>query len=270
LAFLLSGSLHLDQFFALLEQSFQEELLLTFREKRATKKVISAELKELGIENRELTNTFVDLNILKNVKPYLLLIESPHHDFIFAMAYQLFTLSTSSENITTAVQRASKIIFALKSFARYEQSGEKTTAHLCEGLETVFTLYHNQIKQGIKVIKEYADLPPIKCYPDELNQVWTNILHNALQAMDYKGILKVTLSQQDNYAVVAMTDSGQGIPPEIKEKIFTPFFTTKVAGEGSGLGLDIVKKIIDKHDGKIAVESEVGRGTTFSVWLPME
>ena len=139
-----------------------------------------------------------------------------------------------------------------------------------EGLETVLTLYNNQIKQSVELIKEYADLPPIRCYPDELNQVWTNILHNALQAMDYKGTLIVTISQQDNNAVVAITDSGQGIPSEIKEQIFTPFFTTKAAGEGSGLGLDIVKKIIDKHDGKIEVDSQVEKGTTFSVWLPLE
>jgi signal transduction histidine kinase len=257
-------------FFNLLEQSLQGELTLTFREKRAAKKVISAELEQLGIKNQGLTDTFVSLNICKNVSPYLSLLESSHRDLIFAKAYQLSTLTRSTENIATAVERASKVIFALKTFARYEQSGEKTKARLHEGLETVLTLYHNQIKQGIELIKEYADLPPILCYPDELNQVWTNILHNALQAMDYKGTLTVALSQQDNYVVVAITDNGQGIPPEIKAQIFTPFFTTKAAGEGSGLGLDIVKKIIDKHEGKIEVDSEVGKGTTFSVWLPME
>jgi len=81
--------------------------------------------------------------------------------------------------------------------------------------------------------------------------------------------LKVAISQRDNYAVVSITDSGKGIPDDMKDQIFTPFFTTKGAGEGSGLGLDIVKKIVDKHDGKIEVESEVGKGTSFSILLPL-
>jgi len=258
-------------FFALLEHSLQNQVILTLKEKRVAKKTLTSELKQCGIANpRAFTDTFISLGIYAQVVQYLPLLQDANSEFVFDVAYKLSTLTRSTENITTAVERVSKIIFALKAFARYDQSGEKTTASLQEGLETVLMLYHNQIKQGIELIKEYADLPPILCYPDELNQVWTNILHNALQAMDYKGTLKVVISPQDNYAVVAITDSGQGIPSEIKEQIFTPFFTTKAAGEGSGLGLDIVKKIIDKHDGKIEVDSEVGQGTTFSVWLPME
>ena len=260
-----------NTFLALLEHSLQNQVILTVKEKRAAKKTLTAELKQCGITNsRTFTDTFISLGIYAQVEQYLPLLQNANSKFVFEIAYKLSTLTRSTKNITTAVERASKVVFALKTFARYDQSGEKTTASLQEGLETVLTLYNNQIKQSVELIKEYADLPPIRCYPDELNQVWTNILHNALQAMDYKGTLIVTISQQDNNAVVAITDSGQGIPSEIKEQIFTPFFTTKAAGEGSGLGLDIVKKIIDKHDGKIEVDSEVGFGATFSVWLPME
>jgi len=260
-----------ETFFALLEHSLQNQVILTVKEKRAAKKTLTAELKQCGIANsRTFTETFISLGIYAQTDQYLPLLQDANRDFVFETAYQLSTLTRSTENITTAVERASKVIFALKTFARHDQGGEKTVANLQEGLETVLTLYHNQIKHGVELIKESTDLPPILCYPDELNQVWTNILHNALQAMDNKGTLKVALSQQDNYAIVAITDSGQGIPADIKEQIFTPFFTTKAAGEGSGLGLDIVKKIIDKHDRKIEVDSEVGFGTTFSVWLPME
>ena len=258
-------------FFALLDRSLQNQVILTVKEKRAVKKTLTAELKQCGIANpRVFTETFISLGLYAQADQYLPLLQDANCDFVFETAYQLSTLTRSTENITTAVERASKVIFALKTFARYDQKGEKTVANLQEGLETVLTLYHNQIKQGIELIKEYDEIVPISCYPDELNQVWTNILHNALQAMDNKGTLKVAISQQDNYAVVAITDSGQGIPTDIKEQIFTPFFTTKGAGEGSGLGLDIVKKIVDKHDGKIEVDSEVGFGTTFSVLLPME
>ncbi len=260
-----------ETFFALLDHSLQNQVILTVKEKRAVKKTLTAELKQWGIANpRVFTETFISLGIYAQVDQYLPLLQDANCDFLFETAYQLSTLTRSTENITTAVERASKVIFALKTFARYDQKGEKTVANLQEGLETVLTLYHNQIKQGIELIKEYADLPPMLCYPDELNQVWTNLLHNALQAMDHKGTLKVAISQQENYAIVAITDSGQGIPADIKEQIFTPFFTTKAAGEGSGLGLDIVKKIIEKHEGKIEVDSEVGFGTTFSIWLPME
>ncbi|MDM8558741.1 ATP-binding protein [Candidatus Parabeggiatoa sp. HSG14] len=259
-----------DIFFALLEHSLQNRVILTIKEKRAAKKTLTTELKQCGIANpRTFTDTFISLGIYAQLDQYLPLLQNANSDFVFEIAYKLSTLTRSTENIIAAVERAAKVVFALKTFARHDKSGEKTTAHLQEGLETVFTLYHSQIKQGIKLIKEYADLPPILCYPDELNQVWTNILHNALQAMDYKGSLKVTISQQDNYAVVAITDSGQGMSPEIQEKIFTPFFTTKSAGEGSGLGLDIVQKIVEKHEGKIEVDSEIGKGTTFSVLLPI-
>jgi signal transduction histidine kinase len=109
----------------------------------------------------------------------------------------------------------------------------------------------------------------VRCLPDELNQVWTNLVHNALQAMDHKGTLTVGLSREGGEAVVSIGDTGCGIPEEIRSRIFDAFFTTKAAGEGTGLGLDIVRKIVEKHQGRIEVDSEVGRGTTFTVRLPI-
>ena len=133
----------------------------------------------------------------------------------------------------------------------------------------MLTLYYNQLKQGIEVIKNYPeDLPKIPCYPDELNQVWTNLIHNAIQAMESKGTLTIDVKQQQENILVSIIDSGKGIPAEILPKIFQPFFTTKPAGEGSGLGLDIVKKIVDKHRGTISFQSVPGN-TTFTVQLPI-
>ena len=139
---------------------------------------------------------------------------------------------------------------------------------LKDSLETVLTIYHNQIKRNTVLVTEYQDLEDIYCFPDELNQVWTNLIHNALQAMEYKGTLTITLEAAGEYQRVVVKDSGHGIPEEIREKIFSPFFTTKKAGEGSGLGLDIVKKIVDKHHGKIEVDSTVGEGTAFAIYIP--
>lgn len=143
-----------------------------------------------------------------------------------------------------------------------------TDSDLTGGIETVLTLYQNQMKHGIEVIRNFEELPSVLCYPDELNQVWTNLVHNAIQAMENKGTLQIDVRSRNDRAVVTVTDSGNGIPDEIRERIFEPFFTTKPAGEGSGLGLDIVRKIIEKHRGEIRVESEPGK-TAFSVILPI-
>ncbi|MFQ3584917.1 MAG: ATP-binding protein [Cyanobacteriota bacterium] len=120
----------------------------------------------------------------------------------------------------------------------------------------------------MEVIRDFQPLPEILCYPDELNQVWTNLIHNAIQAMEGKGQLQVRAYPQGSEAVVEIIDSGPGIPAELRERIFEPFFTTKPAGEGSGLGLDIVRRILDKHQGRIEVESQPGR-TCFRILLPL-
>ena len=118
-------------------------------------------------------------------------------------------------------------------------------------------------------VRNFGDVPLVHCLPDELNQVWTNLVHNALQAMGRTGMLTIALRQEGGDVLVSVGDTGCGIPPELRERIFDAFFTTKPAGEGTGLGLEIVRKIIEKHGGRIAVESEVGRGSTFTVSLPV-
>ena len=199
----------------------------------------------------------------------MLLLQDADSENILQVAYQFASVQKSTRTIITATERAAKVVFALKSYARYDRTGEKIQAKIIDGIETVLTLYHNQLKQGVEIVKNYeANLPAIACYPDELNQVWTNLIHNALQAMDYKGAIAIDVTEFDKNIRVSISDTGQGIPPEIKPKIFDPFFTTKPAGEGSGLGLDIVRKIVDKHNGKIEVESVPGQ-TTFTVLLPI-
>lgn len=258
-----------QDFLTLLQQSLQQESTFSTKEERQFKRALRRQLEESAIENADvIADRLVIMGISQDIEPFLPLLRKPDSSQILALAYKLSELKRGTMTINTATERASKVVFALKTYARYDQTGEMTPANLTEGIETVLTLYHNQLKKGVEVVRNYDDLPTMLCYPDELNQVWTNLIHNALQAMDYQGTLTLSVMAVEQQAKISIADTGKGIPQEIQEKIFEPFFTTKPAGEGSGLGLDIVKKIIEKHDGKITVESEPGC-TTFNVFLPI-
>lgn len=256
--------------FNLSHYSLQQKSTFSSREKRKFKRSITKALSEENIANPDLlADTLVDLGVYEDLTYLLPLLKDQDGEEILNMAYQISSVEKSAQTIKTATDRAAKVVFALKTYARHDQIGEKTETNITEGIDTILTLYHNHLKHGVEVIQNYDDqLPSILAYPDELNQVWTNVIHNALQAMDNQGTLKIDAFPQENHVLVRITDSGVGIPPDILPKIFEPFFTTKSIGEGSGLGLDIVQKIIQKHEGKIEVKSIPGQ-TTFTVLLPM-
>jgi signal transduction histidine kinase len=258
-------------FFALVSKSSQQTALLSSQEKRQLKKTLKHQIEIHAINNADsIASVLVNIGVVGDeIHPLLPLLQDPNSPTILKTVYDLVSVQKSTRTITTATERAAKVVFALKNYARYDYSGEKVQANITEGIETVLTLYHNQIKQGVELRRNYEPLPLLLCYPDELNQVWTNLVHNALQAMDYKGTLRIDAIKQNTNLIVSITDSGQGISAEIMPKIFEPFFTTKPLGEGSGLGLDIVKKIIEKHQGSISVNSVPGK-TTFTVSLPLE
>ncbi len=139
-----------------------------------------------------------------------------------------------------------------------------------EGLDDTLVMLSSKLREGIKVDLNYAeDLPSIQGYGSELNQVWTNLIDNAIGAMDGKGALELKAYRDDDWVVVEVADSGPGIPIEAREKIFDPFYTTKAPGEGTGLGLNISHGIIvKKHRGQISVDSKPG-ATRFTVKLPI-
>ena len=258
-----------QHFFALLEKSMQKDTHLSTRETRRIKKNLMAQLAVHEIENSEaIANILVSIGIKEDLEPFLGLIKDPKGENILKIADQFAKVQTSTRTISIASERAAKVVFALRTYARYDLSEKKVEANIPEGIETVLILYSNLLKRGVQVIRNYApDLPAILCYPDELNQVWTNLVHNGIQAMAENGTLTIDVSQKYNWIQVKITDSGKGIEPEIVPKIFNPFFTTKPVGEGNGLGLNIVQKIITKHQGKIEVQSVPGK-TTFTVSLP--
>ncbi len=247
-----------------------DTLQLSSRERRQHKRRMIPVLEGLSITNPDgWADSLIDIGVLGELESFLPLLQSQAGLEVIELAHQLALLERSTHTITTAIERAAKVVFALKTYARFDQSGEKVVAQVTDGIETVLTLYHNKLKHGVEVSRNYDPVPLIPCYPDELTQVWTNLIHNALQAMEERGRLDIWVKNLGQSIQVQVTDSGSGIPDEVMPRIFEPFFTTKPIGEGNGLGLDIVRKIIDKHQGTIAVESRPG-ATTFTITLPVE
>ncbi len=166
-------------------------------------------------------------------------------------------------------ERVKVIVQDLKDFSHIDQA-EVKFFNVNEGLESTLNIVWNEIKYKAKVQKEYGDVPEIRCFPMQLNQVFMNLLVNAAQAIDKDGLIKIKTFATDKHVVIQIADNGAGIPKEIRGKIFDPFFTTKDVGKGTGLGLSTAYNIIKKHNGQIEVESEVGKGTCFTIRLPLE
>ena len=163
----------------------------------------------------------------------------------------------------------SDMVKALKSYAYMDQAPQQEV-DIHDGIEDTLTIMRHRLTQAIAVRREYdRSLPRLQVYGSELNQVWTNIIDNAVDAMEGCGDLVISTRREGDYAVVEITDSGPGIPPEIQSRLFEPFFTTKPVGQGTGLGLDIAYRIVvNRHGGTILVNSQP-RATTFQVRLPL-
>ncbi len=159
------------------------------------------------------------------------------------------------------------IVSDLKNFAHIDRK-ELQEADLNKCIESTLNIIWNELKYHCKVEKKFAELPMILCYPQQINQVLMNLMINAGQAIEDKGVITIETLAESEGVVCRISDTGKGIPPEIKDKIFDPFFTTKDVGKGTGLGLHIVFGIIKKHNGSIKVDSEMRKGTTFTVFLP--
>jgi two-component system NtrC family sensor kinase len=257
-------------FLRLMKMIQKSKSSLTSKEKRVFKKEIRSKLEAAKIDNTHaITELIIYLNLHEEIDTIIPLLDFEDIEFVLKALKDIYSVRKNSENIKMAVDKASKIVFALKTFAHKDQGGEKEKANLIDNIETVLTLQDNQLKQGIEIIRRYDEIPLINCYPDELIQVWTNLISNAIQAMNNKGVLTISVKNENENVKIGLKDTGMGIPNEIKDKIFEPFFTTKKAGEGTGIGLDLVTKIIEKHDAKLDLESEVGVGTTFIITLPI-
>ena len=258
-------------FVALISHTQGTDYVFNSREERALTRNLVSDMKDLQLEDVSFkARVMVNLRANAQIHQYLHLLQHAQSRSILNAANNIATVLHSSANIIAAVDKVSKVVFALKSYSRSDQAGLYVDVHLKEGLETILTIYQNHFKADMQLVRQYEDQPKVYCFPDEINQVWTNLVYNALQAMTFKGCLTLGLRTEGAYAVVQVSDTGPGIPEENRERIFEAFFTTKPAGEGSGLGLDIVKRVVEKHKGHITLQTELGVGTTFSVFLPLD
>jgi signal transduction histidine kinase len=188
---------------------------------------------------------------------------------VLEYAIRLLYLERSNRSLGVAHEKILTLLEALKSYARSEQpDSPRVETQVDQGLDTVLTLYARGPKKELEVIRDFQQVPAVEARPDELIQVWTNLVQNALHAMGGVGRLTVGLKYQPPWVVVTVDDSGPGVPKDLRDRIFTPFFTTKEKGQGTGLGLGLVHRIVGESGGKVEVGDAPGGGARFTVRLP--
>jgi signal transduction histidine kinase len=258
-------------FIKMVERSLNFDGQLTSREERQYKKDMTSNLEAAGIVNASaMASDLVKIGLFDKYDEFMPIFKNEHAKEIVEMVGALGKLRVNLSNIDTAVSKTQKIVFALKSYSHKSFDEKPEPVNIIDNIETVLTIYNNQLKHGVTVVKNMDEsLPMVMGLPDELNQVWTNIIHNSIQAMENKGTITIDVFKENNMACIRLADNGPGIPEEYQKKIFEAFFTTKRQGEGSGLGLDICRKIIEKHKGSLILEESRPGRTAFLVKIPI-
>ena len=192
-------------------------------------------------------------------------------DFATVLEWVINNLSTERMvgEIHTSAERISTLIKSIKEYSHMDRSRDRQDVDINSGLQSTVTMLRHKVKHAkIEIEENYcSSIPHLSGMPGELNQVWTNIIDNAIDAMEDGGMLSVSTDWYEPNICVQISDTGPGIPEEIRNQIFDPFFTTKSVGKGTGLGLDIVNKIVTRHNGRIELDSKPG-STTFNIILP--
>jgi len=186
------------------------------------------------------------------------------------VAFSDLTSETKSlmKNIKRGGEKVAEIVKSLRTFSRLDEYDLKRI-NLHENLDATLTLLNNRIGHGVEIRKKYGEHIEIECFPGKLNQVFLNILNNAIDATGDKGTITIQTQKVSDNCRISISDTGKGIPDELKDRIFEPFFTTKEIGKGKGLGLSTAHSIIEEHQGTIKVESETGKGSTFIILIPL-
>ncbi|MEM9291731.1 MAG: ATP-binding protein [Acidobacteriota bacterium] len=173
-------------------------------------------------------------------------------------------------DIGSAAQRISTLVASVKAYSHMDRSSDRQPTDIVQGMESTLTMLGHKLRtKNLQIQRQFApDLPLVPAHPGELNQVWTNLIDNAVDALEDGGTITVGAVANDEMVKVTIEDNGSGVPEDIQRRVFEPFFTTKPMGEGSGLGLDIVQRIVDQHQGQLRLDSVPGR-TVFTVCVPL-
>ncbi|TGK03189.1 GHKL domain-containing protein [Leptospira langatensis] len=266
-----------------LRKSFEVALLHILRDRKKNqpmeskdkfrvKKEVREEMIQIGVDPSfagEVASFIIENDIME-VRKYIyeVLVQGESARSGYEMLKHASNTNRNIKNIKYSIRNIVRIVKALKYYSHLDQSKSFTNADLIEGIENTLVIMNNQLKYGVEVKKNFSPIPKVVCNPDELNQVWTNLIQNANQAIRGQGVIELSVYSSGGTVTIEVQDDGPGINPAIKDRIWDPFFTTKDQGEGSGLGLGIVKGIVEKHKGKITVDSSPGR-TVFKVELPL-
>jgi signal transduction histidine kinase len=254
--------------------SEKREVNLTLRQRTDKEEELTDLFDEMGVENsEEIAENFVefgfeneDIELFRNHVP------EQYFSPIFNWINTLLVTDRMVQDIGESARRIANLVTSVKTYTHMDQGQDKQYADIRIGIKNTLQMLIYKIKKGnITMVKEFDEtLPPVKAMIGELNQVWTNLIDNALDAMEPngKGTLTIKTEKDKEFVQVSITDDGPGIPEEIRSQIFDPFFTTKEMGKGTGMGLEVVQRIVNQHNGSIKVNSEPGR-TTFVVCFPI-
>jgi signal transduction histidine kinase len=259
-------------FFELIDHSLSsnaQNQRLSSEQRRDRRRHLTTTLKAQKLPEPELlADILVDLGIYDNLQTFYPLMDAADRLAIFTMAAQFNSSLQSVLTINRAASDATQVVQALKTYAHRSDITAFVQSDIIEGLENSLIIHKNLLKRGITVLRNY-DQPQalLPCIPSELNQIWNNLISNAIQAMQGQGKLTLTTEHKDQTLEVHIEDTGSGIPSAHLDRIFDPFFTTKVAGEGTGIGLSLVKTMLDQHHATIEVTSRPGH-THFTIRLP--
>ncbi|MCS7076467.1 MAG: tetratricopeptide repeat protein [Bacteroidia bacterium] len=242
---------------------------LSTREARQYRKSIEEIFQNAGIDNSsKLADELVKMGITPPVDDLIPVFQNGYNLEVLELSKHIGSIKANTDTIELASDKTKKVVSALKLFIGEEIQSTPQTFSITQSIDEVLAIYNNYLKQGIEVEKHYEINPNYLADPEAIKQVWTHVVFNAIQAMENKGKLTIRVFEQDKMLNIIFTDTGHGIPTDILPRVFEPFFTTKIDGSGVGLGLYLCKKIIEKYNGSIIINSEPGR-TEVHIQLPL-
>ncbi len=243
----------------------QEEYFSPEEERRLTQ-ILKEDLEKLGITEPRVVESLAAINSFEITQEIQLLLSLKNSTELIELAETIVLKYHNLRNMDKSMERSINILNSLKTYTLQESERNFKPVNLIDSIEYALSFREHVFKRGIEVIKEFKSNPIVLGNYEQIVQVWLNLISNANYAMNYSGRLSVRVSSENGQTHVSFEDSGPGIPAELHDKIFEPFYTTKPLGEGRGIGLDIVKKIVAKHEGVISLTSEPGK-TVFTIGL---